>query len=49
MIKDSEILKPLRALNNNKINIPVEIRGKEGYYEGKREEIGRKGTKKMEP
>lgn len=30
MIKDSESLKLLHALNNNKINIPEKIRGREG-------------------
>lgn len=30
VIKDAQILQPLHALNNNKINIPEEIRGGEG-------------------
>lgn len=50
MIKDSELLKLLHALNNNKINISVKIRVKWGVIKIKRgrklERRGKKKTKK---
>lgn len=36
MIKDSESLKLLHALNNNKINIPEKIRGREGAIKSRK-------------
>lgn len=46
MIKDSEILKLLHALNNNKINILVKIREKEGATQMKSEKLKEKVQKK---